>query len=188
MRCLPLALWHTGSDEELVRLAQMQSLPTHGHPRSLVACAYIVLVGRGYLRTLDDPWVWADQRLADIYENWPDDQERQALLRELDVLRSFPKTNRLKGSGYVIDTVHSVRRALHEETFEEVIKTAILFGNDTDTTACIAGGLAGIRFRLAGIPVRWLYQLRGFELVEPLIDRLNPQTRAVLLTPSTSFT
>ncbi|WP_370820324.1 MULTISPECIES: ADP-ribosylglycohydrolase family protein [Cupriavidus] len=29
--------------------------------------------------------------------------------------------------------------------------TAILFGHDTDTTACVGGGLAGIKFGLPGI-------------------------------------
>jgi hypothetical protein len=62
---------------------------------------------------------------------------------------------------------------MEEESFEDVIRTAILFGNDTDTTAAIAGGLAGIRFGLAGIPKRWLRQLRGFDVAEPLLTRLK---------------
>ncbi|MEM5419381.1 ADP-ribosylglycohydrolase family protein, partial [Staphylococcus gallinarum] len=37
MRVLPLALWHIGSDEALVKDAHLQSVVTHGHPRSLVA-------------------------------------------------------------------------------------------------------------------------------------------------------
>ncbi|WP_197338871.1 ADP-ribosylglycohydrolase family protein [Ralstonia solanacearum] len=173
MRCLPLTLCHTGSDEELVRLAQMQSLPTHAHPRSLVSCAYLCMVGRGYLNHLPGPWAWADQRLTDIYQGWPEAGERQDLLRELDVLRNFLKTEQPRGTGYVLDTVHTVRRSLQEETFEDVVKTAILFGNDTDTNAAIAGCLAGCRDGLSGVPVRWLELLRGFELVEPLTDRFG---------------
>lgn len=169
MRVLPLALWHSGSDETLVRDAHLQSLPTHAHPRSLVACAFYCLVARGYLRKLDDPWGWADSRLADIYEDWPENRERKALLPELDVLRSFPKTDKPRGSGYVLDCLFSARKAMEEESFADVVKTAIMFGNDTDTTAACAGGLAGIRFGLSGIPKGWLQQLRGFELAKPLI-------------------
>lgn len=169
MRCLPLALWHTGTDEELVKDAHLQSLPTHAHARSLVACAFYVLVAKGYLRQLGDPWVWADARLAEIYQEWPNGQDRTAFLRELDVLRSFPKTDEPRGTGYVLDTIWSARKALEEESFEDVVKTAILFGHDTDTTAAIAGGLAACRDGLVAIPIRWLEQLRGFELVEPLI-------------------
>ena len=47
MRTLPLALWHRGSDDDLARDAHLQSLPTHAHPRSLVACAFYCLVARG---------------------------------------------------------------------------------------------------------------------------------------------
>ncbi|MCP3725403.1 ADP-ribosylglycohydrolase family protein [Paraburkholderia sp. CNPSo 3272] len=169
MRVLPLALWHTGPDDALVRDAHLQSLPTHAHPRSLVACAYYSVVARGYLSAKTDPWSWADQRLEEIYNVWPDQRERNLFLAELDVLRCFPKTDTPRGSGYCIDSLWSARKAMEEETFEDVVRTAILFGHDTDTTAAIAGGLAGIRFALDGIPTRWLQQLRGFELVEPLI-------------------
>ncbi|CAB3797392.1 ADP-ribosylglycohydrolase family protein [Pararobbsia alpina] len=173
MRVLPLALWHTGPDDALVRDAHLQSMPTHCHPRSLVACGYYCLVARAYLGTRADPWVWADQRLEEIYSNWSNERERRALLTELDVLRRFSRTDTPRGTGYVIDTIWSARKALEEDSFEDVIRTAISFGNDTDTTAAVAGGLAGIRFGLAGIPARWLQQLRGFDLAEPLILTLQ---------------
>ena len=175
MRVLPLALWHTGSDEALVRDAHRQSLPTHAHPRSLVACAFYCVLARGYLCRVADPWSWADRRLADIYANWSDQPERKVLLNELDVLRRFPASNSLSGSGYVLDCLWSARQALTGDSFEEVVRAAIMFGNDTDTTTAVAGGLAGIRFGLAGIPIRWLEQLRGFELAEPLIFRMETE-------------
>ncbi|MBN3792650.1 ADP-ribosylglycohydrolase family protein [Burkholderia sp. Ac-20353] len=172
MRVLPLALWHSGADEDLVRDAHLQSLPTHAHPRSLVACAFYCLVARGYLQTADDPWPWADQRLQTIYEAWPDHRSGQQFLAELDMLRRFPTTDRTRGTGYVLDTIWSAKQALEASSYEEVIRSAILFGNDTDTTAAVAGGLAGIRFGLGGIPECWLEALRGSGLVAPLIVSL----------------
>ncbi|RZF31200.1 hypothetical protein EVC45_04430 [Paraburkholderia sp. UYCP14C] len=172
MRTLPLALWHTGPDDALVRDAQLQSLPTHAHPRSLVVCAFYCLTARGYLRKEADPWSWADQRLEEIYRDWSDERERKGFLAELDALRSFPKTDQPRGTGYVLDTLWSARTAQEEDSFEEVARTAILFGADTDTTAAVACGLAGIKFGVDGMPARWLAQLRGFEIVEPLIDEV----------------
>lgn len=172
MRVLPLALWHTGTDEALVRDAHLQSMPTHAHPRSLIAGAFYTLVAKGYLRKLSDPWSWADRRLEAIYKDWPDQREKREFLVELNVLRNFPKTDQRRGTGYVIDTIWSAQRALEEESFEDVVRAAILFGHDTDTTAAVAAGLAGIRFGLEGIPTRWLTQLRGFALVQPLIALL----------------
>jgi ADP-ribosylglycohydrolase len=58
--------------------------------------------------------------------------------------------------------------ACEESTFAGVVKAAAALGNDTDTTACIAGGLAGIHFGFDGIPLRWMDILRGRELVKPL--------------------
>ncbi len=53
------------------------------------------------------------------------------------------------------------------------MRRAIAFGNDTDTTAAVAGGLAGLRDGFDGIPVRWIDALRGRELVSPLLARLT---------------
>jgi ADP-ribosylglycohydrolase len=174
MRVLPLALWHIGSDDELVRDAHLQSLPTHAHPRSLVACAFYCLVARGYLQALVDPWSSADQRLEEIYSMWSDQPARKAFLIELDLLRRFPKTDQPRGTGYVLDTIWSASQAMEENSFEDVVRAAIAFGHDTDTTAAVAGGLAGIKYGIDGIPARWLEQLRGFEIVGPLIRQFMP--------------
>ncbi|MEN8503188.1 MULTISPECIES: ADP-ribosylglycohydrolase family protein [Paraburkholderia] len=171
MRVLPLALWHTGPDDALVRDAHVQSLPTHANPRSQVACALYVLVARGYLRKFADPWSWADGRLDAIYGDWSNPHERKAFLAELDVVKSFPKTDEPRGTGYVVDCLWTAKRAMEEESFEDVAKTAIRFGNDTDTSCAVAAGLAGVRSGIEGIPARWLEQLRGFDLVEPLLNR-----------------
>ena len=49
---------------------------------------------------------------------------------------------------------------------------AVQYGNDTDTTAAIAGGLAGIYWGLDSIPGPWLSGLRGKQEVDRLLDRL----------------
>ncbi|SAL80445.1 crystallin [Caballeronia terrestris] len=172
MRVLPLALWHQGSDEELVRAAHLSSTPTHRHPRSQVACALYCLVARGYLTGESDPWSMADERLHAIYEGWPNAEERKPFTTEIETVRRFGKSEQPRGTGYVVDSLFSARSALREPSFEDVAKAAISLGNDTDTTAAVACGLAGIKFGIGGIPTRWLEQLRGFNLAEPLIVRL----------------
>ena len=39
-------------------------------------------------------------------------------------------------------------------------------GDDTDTTAAVAGALAGIVYGIEGIPSEWLDKLRGKDLIE----------------------
>ncbi|MBI5531868.1 MAG: ADP-ribosylglycohydrolase family protein [Deltaproteobacteria bacterium] len=77
-----------------------------------------------------------------------------------------------RGSGYVVDSLRSARWALQAGSYEQVVKAAISLGHDTDTTACIAGGIAGVRDGVGAIPTRWRDALRGTELVEPWVDPL----------------
>jgi ADP-ribosylglycohydrolase len=72
----------------------------------------------------------------------------------------------------VVDTLNSAVQAMEAGSYEAVVKTAIQFGNDTDTTACVAGGVAGLRHGLQAIPPHWLEALRGKELVEPFLKAL----------------
>ena len=162
MRTLPLALWHRGSDEELVGLAHAQSLLTHGHVHSQVCCALYVLVAKRLLerKAMQEAWLRAEKELANIYHDSP-------YSSALDFVLSV-KSQEPQGSGYVVDSLWSAKSACQETTFSGVVKAAVAFGNDTDTTACIAGGLAGIHFGFDAIPLRWMDILRGRELVKPL--------------------
>ena len=166
MRVLPLALWHRGSDDELFRDAARQSLVTHGHPRSQVCCALYSLWARKILEGHADAWsaaVFTTRELAASEPAWR---------KELDEHIRPESEPKGTGSGYVVDCLHSARIALREKTFEAVVRKAVLFGNDTDTTAAVAGGIAGIRHGLSGIPERWLKGLWDQELVRPLAEQL----------------
>lgn len=166
MRVLPLALWHQGSDAELVRDAHAQSQVTHGHLRAQVCCALYCLWARRLLHAAPDAWGQAVAALRTIYgAGSPAYAELAGQIRPDD-----PPAG--QGSGYVVDSLRSARLALEQPTYEAVVKAAIALGHDTDTTACIAGGLAGIREGVGTIPARWLGVLRGKELAQPLLDRL----------------
>ena len=77
------------------------------------------------------------------------------------------------GSGYVVDCLRSAHQVVEANaSYEAVVKAAVLLSHDTDTTACVAGGIAGIRNGIGDIPQRWRASLRGQELFTPLLDRL----------------
>ena len=57
-------------------------------------------------------------------------------------------------------------------TIKDTVRRAILLGHDTDTTAAVAGGLAGIKFGVDGLPADWMDLLRGKELVEAILGRI----------------
>jgi ADP-ribosylglycohydrolase len=83
-----------------------------------------------------------------------------------------PERDAPRGTGYVVDTLWSAHRAMRQPDYASVLRTAIGFGNDTDTTACVAGGLAGVREGVDGIPADWLTGLRGQDLAGPLVAKL----------------
>ena len=170
MRCLPLALWHTGEDQELVELAHQQSLATHPHIRSQVCCALYCLIARKLLSnfSIDQAIKVSIQELTRIYL---DTSNEQAITELENHIVSYD-TNSCNGTGYVVDSLMTALLCLKENTYEAVIKKAISFGNDTDTTACIAGGLAGIMFGFNAIPNRWVIGLSGKNMVYPLLDKL----------------
>ena len=174
MRVLPLALWHRGNDLDLSRAAAQQSLPTHAHPRAQIACVMLCLWARYIYARLPpgEAWQRAAQWLPDIAF------ELDLPMTEVELLLDPSNAERVQGSGYVVDTLWSARKCLEEAaTFEDVVRTSISLGNDTDTTAAVAGGLAGLLFGAGGIPERWQTGLRGTEIVEPLLEALRIRVR-----------
>ena len=166
MRVLPLALWHKGSIEELVADAQEQSVITHGHLRSQVCCALYCLWARYTAEELSDPWREAVASLRNMYgENAPEREELEWSIRPDDPPEGT-------GSGYVVDCLRSARWAMQAGSYEQVVKAAISLGNDTDTTACVAGGIAGLRDGVNAIPERWRTRLRGEELYRNELQQL----------------
>ncbi|MBK9575677.1 MAG: ADP-ribosylglycohydrolase family protein [Fibrobacteres bacterium] len=164
MRSLPLALWHRGSPEELVRDAFLQSSITHGHLRSGICCALYCLWARSVLEGGLHPWHAAIERFETLYPAGT--PERTEYETNIHPRNPDPP----KGSGYVVDSLLSAVWACQAGGYEAVIKAAISLGQDTDTTACIAGGIAGVREGLHAIPHRWMKRMRGKELALPILE------------------
>lgn len=162
MRVLPLALWHRGTDADLVADARAQSRITHGHPRAGLCCAIYCLWARHLLRQTGG-WDEAVSDLESLLDPFSSD------MVELDFILTYGMRT---GSGYVVDCLHSARLALEQPGYESVVKAAVALGHDTDTTACVAGGLAGLREGVGAIPSRWRDALRGQEVFGPLLTAL----------------
>lgn len=64
------------------------------------------------------------------------------------------------GSGYCIDTLtSSIWCLLSTDNYRDAVLKAVNLGDDTDTTACVTGGLAGILYGVEDIPDTWLDNL-----------------------------
>lgn len=79
-------------------------------------------------------------------------------------------------SGYVIDTLEaSVWCVLNSSSFDEAVLKAINLGEDTDTTACVTGGLAGCYYGIESISVGWLEQIARREEIASLFKSFLPR-------------
>ena len=167
MRALGIPLLHRGTDEELVEFSHKQSMITHGYICNQVCCALYSLVAKNLLSEMDfeDAYDIAVLKLKSIYEN------EKEYLNELEN-NILPHDILIEsGTGYVVDCLKSSFKVIRESnSYEEVIKKSIALGNDTDTTAAVAGGLAGIIYGYDDIPKRWYEKLRGKENVIKLIE------------------
>jgi ADP-ribosyl-[dinitrogen reductase] hydrolase len=166
MRILPVALVdREATDAELVTQAMRASSLTHRHPRSMVTCAVYVLAARSLLRGAEDRTRVLQEAFAAVAS-----AVGKAEVGELRVLQTF--TGRT-GSGYVVDSFWSAWDAFAGgNSYRQVVERAIAYGDDTDTTSCVAGGLAGIYWGRSGIPNAWLKGIRGRDVAEPILRKL----------------
>ena len=166
MRVLPLALWHRGTDVQLVNDAQRQSVVTHGHMRSRICCAVYCLLARRIMEECPHPWGDAVDTLKSICK---DDADAMSEL-ECHVCPDEPIEP--TGHGYVVDSLRAAQKALSIATYEEAVRWSVSLGHDTDTTACVVGGIIGLRDGIAGISEHWITRLRGTKIYSPLLENL----------------
>lgn len=117
------------------------SAVTHAHEISMNACVEMVHFAR---------------ELIAGNPEWP----------ELPHVRS-----EVESSGFVLHTQTAALWCLRRAgSYASCVRLAVNLGHDTDTTACVAGGLAGLRFGYDDIPKEWIATLRGKDLIESLLE------------------
>ena len=79
----------------------------------------------------------------------------------------------IKGSGWVVESLEAALWSFwHGEDFEDTILRAANLGDDADTTAAIAGQLAGAYYGAEGIPQAWRKRLHLGDEIAALAQRL----------------
>ncbi|MDO5107904.1 MAG: ADP-ribosylglycohydrolase family protein [Coriobacteriaceae bacterium] len=137
MRIAPLA--YIDADDDEIRAV---SAITHGHAISTEACVTFVHLLRRLRR---DP---------------------QAVIAELRETETAP-SDEIRSGGYVLDTYRAALWCLATtDNYRDCVLRAVNLGSDTDTTAAVAGALAGELYGYAAIPAEWLAVLRGVDIIE----------------------
>ena len=88
----------------------------------------------------------------------------------------FDKTpvSKIKSTGYVVDTLEAaVWCLMTTDNYKDCVLKAVNLGDDTDTVAAIAGGLAGALYGYDSIPEEWRNTLIKREYIEELCERAS---------------
>jgi ADP-ribosyl-[dinitrogen reductase] hydrolase len=176
MRILPVCLRFAEADNAtFVKRIEQASSITHGHKRALMACVLHGLVVRRLLRNETPAFaVAAAQReFTALYE--PDFSEEMTAFRMAlnPRLAEFPEYE-ISSGGYVIETLEaSLWCLLTTDNFCDCVLNAVNLGGDTDTTGCVAGGLAGVCYGHDSIPCDWVTALARCEEVRELFNQFN---------------
>jgi ADP-ribosylglycohydrolase len=81
---------------------------------------------------------------------------------------------KISSSGYVVDTLEAALWCIYNtNNYKDAVLKAVNLGNDTDTVAMVAGGLAGLLYGYESIPKEWVTCLARKEWVESLCVKFN---------------
>ena len=183
MRILPL-LFYTNDlpIEDRWLLTKQVSSITHAHARSVIACFYYLEFARILLigNTKQEAYLLTAQLLRQFLRlkniNPAEVAYFQRLL-EKDIVNL--QEDKIQSSGYVVHTLEaSIWCLLTTNTFADAVLKAVNLGDDTDTTAAVTGGLAGLLYGVESIPEEWLSQLVRIKDIEDLASRMAVTLRS----------
>lgn len=156
MRILPLAFYTLGMKRtDRLKVVHNVSKLTHSHERSLVACDIYVQLACELLKGC--PKETAYRRMLDDIESvYPEETQLTPFQRILGGNIMKLNESQISSSGYVVDTLEAALWCFFTTTtYADCVLRAVNLGDDTDTVAAVAGGLAGIFYGSEDIPMQW---------------------------------
>ena len=188
MRIHPFALflYYNGlAEEKYIEVIHNASALTHSHERSKMACGIYTFVlwellskphkssiikglnrARRFYRDSEEFAIYDRmlmKRIGWIYRHWEDPGDHKEVTRD-----------EIKSSGYVVDTLEAaIWCLLTTKDYKSCVLKAVNLGDDTDTVAAVAGGLAGALYGYDAIPTEWLDTLKRRDYIERMCERAS---------------
>ncbi len=183
MRILPLLFYLQamyGKDfkrlDEAMNIINNVSALTHAHKRSQMACGIYLSVASMLMGGMS---LKTDVELG-VYEGMKYYREHAEFASDLSYYKRLEQKNfanipeaQIKSSGYVVDTLEAaIWCLLNTDNYKDCVLKAVNLGEDTDTVAAVAGGLAGVFYGYDGIPKEWLSIIFKRDYIESLCTQL----------------
>lgn len=189
MRIHPVALYLY--DKEMPLLDKMKvihktSSLTHAHARAKVACGiYTFVLWEIISNPTKDAIAEGMRKARNFYWKNEEDSAKSLFSRALLNIGKgylnnaekdlYPMLDRseIRSSGYVVDTLEAaVWCLMNTDSYKDCVLTAVNLGDDTDTVAAIAGGLAGALYGYDSIPEDWRNTLIKRDYIENICEEV----------------
>lgn len=183
MRILPLCFYiqalygedFQAKDEVFDMIHQVSAL-THAHHRSQIACGIYLCIASKLDGTTELKSAIASgiQKAVTYYRQKPEFAgELVHYTRLLDKNFCALQEVDIRSSGYVVDTLEAaIWCLLNTNSYKDCVLMAVNLGEDTDTVAAVAGGLAGLHYGITNIPNEWVEQIVKRDYIEALSNQL----------------
>lgn len=176
MRILPLVFYTIDKAiAERFEITKQISSITHGHIRSVISCFYYLEFARHIIRGTDKFEIYKKLQIEifQFLNNISTNADEIMLFNRLLENNIYElESNDISSSGYVLHTLEaSIWCLLTTNNYHEAVLKAVNLGDDTDTTAAVSGGLAGLLYGFETIPKTWLNQLARKDDIEDLAER-----------------
>lgn len=174
MRILPMAFYlkdHT--IESRFNIVKEVSSLTHAHIRSVISCFIYTELAIELLNHNNrfTAFKHATNTVSEYLKTINIDAKEYARFTRVlnrDILHMEERS--IQTSGYVIDSLEaSLWCFFTTDSYEEAVLKAVNLGSDTDTTACITGGIAGIYYGDELIPKKWTKKIARENDINSLI-------------------
>jgi ADP-ribosylglycohydrolase len=195
MRILPVAFaaWNLGAPDRFHMVHEVSAI-THAHPRSLLACgiyvqtALCLLEGmapadavremEGPVKAYYGPKPGGRRGAVPAAAAMPgsgSELSHFSRVLEMDAtsFAALPE-DEIRSGGYVVHTLEAALWCLlNSRSYTETTLRAVNLGGDTDTTAAVAGGLAGVCYGFTGMPKLWVEAIVKRQEIEDLARRFH---------------
>ena len=179
MRILPLLFHAKNIAEDLKRyeIIRQVSAITHAHIRSTLSCFYYLEFARFILdgHSPKSAYQKANESFLGLTEQLQIDKEELSNFDRLTkgTIDALEEEN-IFSDTYVIYTLEaSIWCILTTDNYKDAVLKAVNLGKDTDTTAAVTGGIAGLIYTAGNIPKEWVNKIAKLEDIEEVADRLN---------------
>ncbi len=173
MRINPFVLYLIGNNMSVkanMDIILTASALTHAHERAKIGCGIYAFVLEAIIKAPTKKSVYLGlTKAAKLFENQDEFGHYHRIFENgFETLAE----DEIQSSGYVVHTLEAALWCLlTTEDYKSCVLKAVNLGDDTDSVAAVAGGLAGALYGYDSIPEEWLDVLKRKEFIEDMYER-----------------